>query len=209
MIFPFASNAEVNINVGIFPPPPAFRISAPPPVFVIPGTYVYAVPDIAVEILFHQGYWYRPYEGRWYRSKSYNGPWLFLDPPRVPRVLSKLPPNYRRIPPGHQKIPYGQLKKNWGKWEREKYWEHDKRWRGDRRVGPGDRRDFGPDSRGKNQPPKPNQAFDKRKEPPNVKPNGGPGDRRDFGPDSKGKNQPPKPKQNFDKEKDPFGRGRK
>ena len=63
---------------------------------VIPGTYIYAVPDIDVEIFFHQGYWYRPHEEHWYRSKSYNGPWAYLDSNRVPGVtLFDLPPDYR------------------------------------------------------------------------------------------------------------------
>ena len=100
---------------------------------VIPGTYIYAVPDIDVEILFYQGYWYRPHEGHWYRSKSYNGPWAYLDSHRVPRAIFELPPDYYRIPPGHQKIPYGHFKSNWGRWERERHWDRDDRWREGRR----------------------------------------------------------------------------
>ncbi len=156
MGFPCDGISTVNVNVGIFPPPPPFHLSAPPPVFVIPGTYVYAVPDISTEILFYQGYWYRPYEGRWYRSKSYNGPWVFLDSTRVPRVFFDLPPGYYKIPPGHQKIPYGQLKKYWGKWEREKYWEKDERWREGRRKSP--KKDFGPPGPSR-KPPKPHGKF--------------------------------------------------
>jgi len=154
------STAAINVNVGIFPPPPVFRLPAPPPVFVVPGTYVYAVPDIAVEILFYQGHWYRPHEGHWYRSSSYNGPWVYLDPPRVPRVFFDLPPGYYRIPPGHQKIPYGQLKKSWGKWERERYWERDERWREGRHKGPG--KDFGPPG----PPPPPGPPAHKPPKPP-------------------------------------------
>jgi hypothetical protein len=144
---PFGSAAAVNVNVGIFVPPPVFRLHAPPPVVVIPGTYIYTVPDIDVEILFHHGYWYRPHEGHWYRSSSYNGPWAHLAPTKVPRALIELPPDYHRLPPGHQRIPYGQLKKDWGRWEREKHWERDERWREGRGRGPGDRDGFGPDGR--------------------------------------------------------------
>ena len=90
---PVESSAGVNVNIGInVPLPPPFRFHAPPPMAVIPGTYIYTVPDIDVEILFYQGYWYRPYEGRWYRSKSYNGPWAFLDSGRVPHTLFDLSP---------------------------------------------------------------------------------------------------------------------
>jgi hypothetical protein len=127
---PLESTAAVNITVGIsIPPPPVFRFHAPPPMFVIPGTYIYAVPDIDAEILFYQGYWYRPHGGHWFRSRSYNGPWAYLDSHRVPRDLFELPHEYYRIPPGHQKIPYGHFKSNWGRWERERYWDRDDRWR--------------------------------------------------------------------------------
>jgi hypothetical protein len=58
------SGAGVNVNIGVNLP--AIRFAAPPDVVVIPGTsYVYMVPDIDVDVLFFQGYWWRPYEGRW------------------------------------------------------------------------------------------------------------------------------------------------
>jgi hypothetical protein len=135
---PVESTAAVNISVGIsIPPPPLFRFHAPPPVFVIPGTYIYAVPDISVDILFYHGYWYRPHGTHWFRSRSYNGPWAYLDTYNVPRPLFDLPHEYYRIPPGHRKIPYGHFKNNWGKWERERYWEYDARWREGRHRGYG------------------------------------------------------------------------
>jgi hypothetical protein len=63
--------AEVNVNVGIsVPPPPRLVIPAPPPMFVIPRTYVYFAPDVDADVFFYQGYWYRPHQGHWYRSKT-------------------------------------------------------------------------------------------------------------------------------------------
>ena len=135
------STAGVSVNVGIFAPPPVFRIHTPPPMIVIPGTYIYTIPDIDVEILFYQGYWYRPHEGRWYRSRSYNGPWGYIDSPRVPRALYNLPPEYYRVPPGHERIPYDHFRGNWGRWERERYWDRDERWREGRHEGPGSQAD--------------------------------------------------------------------
>ena len=120
---PRAGVAEVNINIGVnVGPPPPVVIPAPPPVIVIPGTYVYFAPDIQVDILFYHGYWYRPYEGRWYQATVYNGPWVYVEPARVPGVLLHLPSGYHHVPPGHQRIPYGQLKKNWKTWEKERHW---------------------------------------------------------------------------------------
>jgi hypothetical protein len=122
---PVAAGVDVNINISV-PPPIAFP--APPPVVVIPGTYAYFAPDIDVDIIFFQGYWYRPYRGNWYRADRYDGRWVLLPPKRVPVVIMNLPSNWKHIPPGHEKIPYGQLKKNWRAWEREKHWDrHEKR----------------------------------------------------------------------------------
>jgi hypothetical protein len=116
--------AEVKINVGVnVPPPPPLVIPAPPPVVVIPNTYVYFPPEVEADLFFYHGYWYRPYQGRWYRSGNYKGPWVYIVPERVPRAVLHLPPNYRHVPPGHQRISHGQLKKNWRTWEREKHWD--------------------------------------------------------------------------------------
>ena len=105
------------------PPLPPLLVPAPPPLVVIPGTYVYFPPDVRDDLLFYHGYWYRPYQGKWYRAAHYNGPWGFVALRRVPRVLIDLPHGYRSIPPGHERIPYGRLKKNWKAWERDRHWE--------------------------------------------------------------------------------------
>jgi hypothetical protein len=102
--------------------PSEYVFSAPPSVAVIPGTYAYVVPDIEVDILFYRGYWYRPFRGYWYGSQSYNGPWGYLAPARVPRALTTLPPGYRRAVREHQRIPYVQLRANWHRWEKNRYW---------------------------------------------------------------------------------------
>jgi hypothetical protein len=112
----------VNVNVGSNLP--ANRFAAPPDVVVIPGTYVYIVPDIDVDVLFYQGYWWRPYEGRWYRSEDYNGQWSYIDSGRIPSGLRALPQDYRqRLSPGHERIPHGEVKRNWKQWEKEKHWD--------------------------------------------------------------------------------------
>lgn len=123
VLLPKPGFSGVDVSIGINVPLPVFVFPAPPAVVFIPGTYVYAVPDVDIDIVFFGGYWYRPHSGYWYRAKSYNGPWVYIVPERVPGVLLKLPPGYRNIPPGHQRIPYGQLKKNWKNWEKEKYWD--------------------------------------------------------------------------------------
>jgi hypothetical protein len=130
MFFPGRGNAGVHVGVGINLP--AFSFSAPPPLAVIPGTYGYYAPDAGVDIFFYHNYWYRPYEGRWFRSRSYNGPWAHVAPTVVPGFFLNAHPDYRHLSPGHRRIPYVQVKNNWRRWEHERYWD---RRGGDRREG--------------------------------------------------------------------------
>ena len=109
---------------GGYPPPPPYAFPAAPDVVPVPGTYVYFVPSIGVDILFYHGFWYRPYGGRWYRAPSYGGPWVYLPSRSVPRVLVTLPPGYRKLPPGYRPIPHAELQRNWEAWEHERHWEH-------------------------------------------------------------------------------------
>ncbi len=118
---PATSNAEVNVNVNI--PLPGLVISAPPALIVIPGTYVYYPPDVQVDIFFYHGYWYRPYQGGWYLSTGYNGPWRAVGPGRVPHALVSLPPAYRNIPPGHERMPHKTVMRHWRSWEKERHWD--------------------------------------------------------------------------------------
>lgn len=117
-----AVQSKAGVNVQIYLPPIGF--AAPPEVVVIPGTYVYMVPGMNEDVLFFQGYWWRPYEGHWYRSRTYNGRWRHMEPERMPRELRGLPQDYRhRISPEFERIPHKEVKKNWKKWEKEKHWE--------------------------------------------------------------------------------------
>jgi hypothetical protein len=119
----FSVTALADVSVGITIVPPAVVIPAPPAVMVIPGTYVYFIPDVEADMLFYGGWWYRPYRGYWYRARGYNGPWVHVGVSRVPSVVINVPPHFRNVPPGHTRIPYGQLKKNWRTWERERHWD--------------------------------------------------------------------------------------
>ena len=144
LVTPHPGTAQIHLDVRIGAPPP-YRIAAPPQLVVIPGTYVYVVPDINADVFFWSGNWYRLYEGHWFSGRSYNGPWAYVPDPRVPRALFELPPDYRRIPPGWRRIPYGEFRRNWSGWERDRYWDRDRDWRegwhGRREERRDDRRD--------------------------------------------------------------------
>ena len=112
----------VYVNVGNNLP--ATRFAAPPDLVVIPGTYVYMVPDIDVDVLFYQGDWWRPYQGRWYRSLDYDGQWSYVEAERIPSGLRALPQDYRhRLSTGYERIHHGDVKRNWRHWEKEKHWD--------------------------------------------------------------------------------------
>ncbi len=130
----FSARSDARVNIGIGINIPLFTFAAPPPLVVIPGTYAYFVPDVDVDILFYHGYWYRPYGGRWYMSRAYNGPWAFIAPARVPRVLIGLSPDFRHLYGGYRHIEYRDFNRNWRRWERDRYWDRDERWREGRHV---------------------------------------------------------------------------
>ncbi|MBI5100935.1 MAG: hypothetical protein HZA16_02395 [Nitrospirae bacterium] len=125
----FSSQAYAGVSVGIGVNIPSFRFAAPPHLVVVPGTYAYFAPETDVDIVFFNGYWYRTYEGRWFRARGYNGPWGVIAPSRVPGVLIELPRDYRHIYREHPRIAYRDFNRNWRRWERNKHWERDERWR--------------------------------------------------------------------------------
>ena len=103
---------------------PAIRFASPPELVVIPGTYVYMVPDKDVDVLYFQDYWWRPYEGHWYRSQEYNGQWSYVETDKIPGGLRSLPLDFRhRLSAEYERIPYKDVKRNWKRWEKEKHWD--------------------------------------------------------------------------------------
>jgi hypothetical protein len=132
---PVKAQVDVSVNVNV-PLPPAIVFAAPPQLVVIPETQVYAVPDVEADIFFSRGWWWRPWEGRWYRSRHYDGGWAYY--------RSAPPHFYRNVPPGwrndyrdhrwkghewkHERVPHGDLERNWRGWERDKHWEQHNAW---------------------------------------------------------------------------------
>ena len=135
IFFPVPTKAEVNISIG-FPLPPPVVFSAPPEVVVVPDAYgVYAVPDMDVDIFFWDGWWWRPWEGRWYRSHYYDRGWAYYS--HVPTFYYDVDPGWRgyyrdRHWHGHrwdyERIPYQRLHSNWKNWKTNRYWERQRTW---------------------------------------------------------------------------------
>ncbi len=131
----FSPGAYAGVSVGIGINIPVYRFAAPPPLVVIPGTYVYYAPDADVDILFYNGFWYRPYEDRWYRARGYNGPWNLIASSIVPGVLLEIQPDFHHRYAGHDRIPYKDFRRNWKRWEKDRYWERNEQWRAGRHEG--------------------------------------------------------------------------
>jgi hypothetical protein len=135
IVIPLPTRAEVNISIGI-PLPPPIVFGAPPAVIVIPDTdSVYVVPDVEVDIFFWNGWWWRPWEGRWYRSHYYNRGWAYYN--NVPRFYFDVDPGWRGYYRDHdwyghrwnyERIPDRKLQQNWRSWREERHWERQGTW---------------------------------------------------------------------------------
>jgi hypothetical protein len=130
---PVSAVAGVSVHINIPLPPPVI-FPAPPHVIVIPETDVYVIPDIQDEIFFFGGWWWRPWNGRWYRSRYYDRGWSFYH--RSPYFYQNIPPGWRdhyrnRNWRGHRweykRIPPYELQRNWQGWKNDRHWEK-QRW---------------------------------------------------------------------------------
>ena len=133
-ILAMPAGAQVNIQVGI-PLPPPLIFSAPPQLVVLPETYVYVVPDIPEDVFFVDGWWWRPWQGHWYRSQYYDRDWGYY--PSVPSFYREVPQEWRHEYRDHQwrgqpwnyeRVPHEQVERNWNTWKHDRYWENHQTW---------------------------------------------------------------------------------
>ncbi len=135
LLLPAPTEASVDISIGISLPPPIV-FEGPPEVIVLPDTDdVYVVPGLDIDIFFWDGWWWRPWEGRWYRSRYYNRGWVFYS--SVPRFYYDVDPEWRVYyrshewhghPWNYERIPDRRLLQNWKTWHGNRYWERRKTW---------------------------------------------------------------------------------
>lgn len=107
---PSLARVNVDINIGV-PPPPAVVFPSPPEVVVIPNTQVYYVPTVSGYDMYRFGpYWYINRDGYWYRSRQYRGPFTVIAYAHVPRAIVVVPPDFRHHPLHPHGGPPGHLK---------------------------------------------------------------------------------------------------
>ncbi|MGO9377250.1 MAG: hypothetical protein ACLP29_01705, partial [Dissulfurispiraceae bacterium] len=134
-IVPMPVMAAVDVNVNIALPPPIV-FAAPPNVIVMPDANdVYVDPEVNVDLFFWNGWWWRPWEGRWYRSYYYDRGWGYYN--NVPSFYFDVDPGWRGYYRDHnwyghrwnyERIPYGQLQQNWKSWHNDRHWEKQGTW---------------------------------------------------------------------------------
>jgi len=135
IVVPGRALAGVSIGIGISLPPPVV-FGAPPAVVVLPDTDdVYVVPDMDIDIFFWNGWWWRPWEGRWYRSRYYDRGWAYYN--HVPRFYFDVDPGWRGYYRSHdwhghrwnyEHIPDQRLRANWYNWRNNRHWERRETW---------------------------------------------------------------------------------
>lgn len=132
-VLPAPTMARVDVRVGVSLPPIVF--GGPPELVVIPQTNVYAVPGVDADIFFYSGWWWRPWNGGWYRSRSYDSGWNHYRgrPSFYRSVPSDWRNNYRENrwkgrEWNQQKVPHQQVQRNWRNWERNKHWQKQNNW---------------------------------------------------------------------------------
>ena len=133
-VMPVPAMARVDIGINISLPPPIVFASSPE-VVVLPETYVYVVPDLDVDIFFYNGWWWRPWEGHWYRSRHYDSGWAYYQ--RVPSFYGGIPSGWRNDYRDHrwgghqwnyQRISQQKLQGNWSNWQKSRHWETQQTW---------------------------------------------------------------------------------
>ncbi len=96
---------------------------------------VYAVPDLDIDVFFWNGWWWRPWQGGWYRSRYYSRGWGHYG--GIPTFYYDIDPGWRRYyrdrnwygnPWRYERIHYRHLHQNWRKWHNDRHWERQRTW---------------------------------------------------------------------------------
>lgn len=121
-------------STGVYAPPP-IAYQGYPTLVVIPDTYAYAAADIAVDLFFWNGYWWRPWENRWYRSRYHNRAWHYYS--GTPGFYYDVDPRWREYYRSrnwqgnrwtYERLPSHKVQRNWKKWQNDRHWEKQGTW---------------------------------------------------------------------------------
>jgi hypothetical protein len=99
-----ATSVDVRISLGDRYRGGTLEYHSEPAVVLVPRSKVYCVQDDDYDLYRYGRYWYFIEEGRWYRARSWRGPFLYVRSATVPRSVRGVPLKYRHNwngPPRH------------------------------------------------------------------------------------------------------------
>jgi hypothetical protein len=136
---------RIVIEAPVPPPPPRVRVvvplpppivfAQPPEMVVLPETEVYVVPEYEQDLFFYNGWWFRLWEGRWYRSREYGSGWGYYQ--GIPSWYGGVYPGWRENyrthmwgghPWEHHHIPHHEFRNNWRGWHERGHWKNHNNW---------------------------------------------------------------------------------
>jgi hypothetical protein len=91
-----AADVGVSVRLGDRYRGDQLRFRERPQMVVVPGTRVYYVDEPNMNVYRYGRFYYANENGRWYRARSYRGPWLFVRGRAVPRAIFAVPADYRK-----------------------------------------------------------------------------------------------------------------
>ena len=94
---PARADISVRIDLGNAPPAPRFTFRARPHEVYIPERRVYVVDDPRIgdnDCFRYRGYYWVFRDGYWYRSTSWRGRFVVVNPRYVPTVFYQVPPTH-------------------------------------------------------------------------------------------------------------------
>lgn len=105
---PARSEAAVSVGVSLHVGDPyrglSLNFRSQPDMALIPASHVYYTRNYDRDLYRYGRSWYYVEDDCWYRSSSYNGPFVRIDVSSVPRQIYNVPTRYRRAwggPPAH------------------------------------------------------------------------------------------------------------
>jgi len=90
-----SASVSISLRIGDRYRGPRLAFVEQPDVVVIPGTRVYYIDNVDYDLYRYGDSWYYYYDGGWYRSYDYDGPFYFISYQTVPSPIRVIPVRYR------------------------------------------------------------------------------------------------------------------
>jgi len=143
VIAPLPTIAQVGVDVDVGLPPPPFEFEEEPYMMPLPDTNnVYAAPGIDADLFFWNDWWWRLWQGSWYRSRYYDQGWGYYG--YAPSFYYDIDPGWRGYyrdrnwygnSRGHEQFDHQRPQPGRQGRHNNRGWENEQNW-GDRNYRP-------------------------------------------------------------------------